>query len=504
MKSKFIFLLSVVMIFWGCNADDINETILLDELHSSKVCVTNNYLKFSDVEAFENYLDSCVVQKQSETALQKNFCINRFKTLAALEKEFSNANFNIKKSLSDSESDIEEMSEEEFNLLKAENLIYDNSLTYVLDTTLSICINDILYKITPYGTFSVAENDAYKIENEIMNFDTTLSHTMEIGSSIILPSGVEFTKSFNGLCEEKYEDDIVEEKSISKDFAVNNFHNGYNVESYKWKNHSVAQKFVDWMRGKKVSRENNFNKNKRVQVIVYQVNYKFYASTGIKVKVQKRKRFCGVPYWKETSADKVAIGFNGLEAELKYNNPKSYSSITPTLSQGFGSFTKALNNIPVNFVYTWVSKIDFIKDWTKAGVYFIMPEIKINDEFYRQNILNKIYNAEIKEISNLPKNITNKYFSVVKKKIQPTDPIVSYLVWGNSTITFNKERPYITGVETYNASSKSVVFDRSFGITINNKSIGGFLPTQFDINKIDAFGAACCDGKWLGIRFYYE
>jgi len=71
-------------------------------------------------------------------------------------------------------------------------------------------------------------------------------------------------------------------------YTENAFHVGYNTNSYLWKNHSVVQKFFDWLRGKDVSRENNFSKKHRVQMKVFDVNYGFYASAGIKVNMQKR------------------------------------------------------------------------------------------------------------------------------------------------------------------------------------------------------------------------
>lgn len=85
----------------------------------------------------------------------------------------------------------------------------------------------------------------------------------------------------------------------------------------------------------------------------------------------------------------------------------------------------------------------------------------------------------------------------------PTDPKMAYLVWGNSSTEFNKEHPYITGVREYsNCKSKSVIFDRSFGFTFINSIIpDGFLPSEFDIKKLDVFGAAYYDNQWKGIRF---
>ncbi|MBR4266194.1 MAG: hypothetical protein IKQ46_09085 [Bacteroidales bacterium] len=74
-------------------------------------------------------------------------------------------------------------------------------------------------------------------------------YTTELGNTIILSNGVEFTRSFNNH-NEKDNDDLVAVQNLSKDFASNSFHNGYNVESYKWKNRSLYQRFTDMLRGK--------------------------------------------------------------------------------------------------------------------------------------------------------------------------------------------------------------------------------------------------------------
>ncbi len=83
----------------------------------------------------------------------------------------------------------------------------------------------------------------------------------------------------------------------------------------------------------------------------------------------------------------------------------------------------------------------------------------------------------------------------------PKDPKLAYFVWGVSTIGFDKEHPFITGVKEFSdLKSKSIIFDRSFGFNISGKTITGFLPSEFDIKGIDAFGAAYYDNRWLGVR----
>ncbi len=512
MKKRVFFATLMLLIVASCNTmteEDDCELIEIAQVVESYEQSPNGYLRFSNSDMLEQYMDSCCNGNSEETSisLSKKICSGGFVSIADLSKRYEHKKYAISKAcVGESDDDDEEMSVDEYNLMKTESLLFDNNLTYVLDTTLRICVEGVLYKITPYGTFAAKEDEAINIEQAISNFDTTLLYTTEIGETVTLPNGVEFMRSFKNAEEIANEDDIVEDHSLSKNFATNAFHTGYNVDSYLWKNHSMFQKFLDKLRGKKVSREKKFSKNKRVQVIVFEVDYKFYRSTGIKVKVQKRKKFCGIPYWKETSADKVAIGFNGLDGEFTHNNPRNYSSIVPTTSSAWGKFTATINKIPRNFIYGKISNVDFLRDWINNGIYCILPEINVKNTNYTNVLVNELYDAELKEISDLPKRIINKYvFNPIKTQIKPKDPIISYLFWGSTSTTYNKERPYVTGVEEYNRGSKSMVFDRSFGITVKiSKSVSGFCPTKFSIKKIDAFGAAYCDGQWMGVRFYYE
>ena len=79
---------------------------------------------------------------------------------------------------------------------------------------------------------------------------------------------------------------------------------------------------------------------------------------------------------------------------------------------------------------------------------------------WREKIGNQLYEAPAKAVYSQLKSLENKYiYSPVKKRITSTDPMMAYLVWGNTNIEFNKEHPYITGVKEYtNCKSKSVIF----------------------------------------------
>ena len=62
--------------------------------------------------------------------------------------------------------------------------------------------------------------------------------------------------------------------------------------------------------------------------------------------------------------------------------------------------------------------------------------------------------------------------------------------------------PRTSAPEPYNSvSSKTIRFDQSFGFSFNNGKVKGFLPSEFKIENIDAFGAALYRGQWRGVRF---
>jgi hypothetical protein len=61
------------------------------------------------------------------------------------------------------ENDIEEMTVDEYNLMIAKSLLVDPILYNVMDTTLRIGVDGIIYKITKDGTFFAP----YSLENKL-------------------------------------------------------------------------------------------------------------------------------------------------------------------------------------------------------------------------------------------------------------------------------------------------------------------------------------------------
>lgn len=268
--------------------------------------------------------------------------------------------------------------------------------------------------------------------------------------------------------------------------------------------------------GKSVERERNFDKKHRIQVEVFNVNYRFYTSAGIKVKMQKMKRFVFVKYWVSDTCEDMAIGFNMITGTLKFNNPTNYSSIMPSNSVRWDKFTSTIDGYEREFLYQRIYNSDIVKDWINPisdKLYMILPNVKIKSpfnsnkyilEFPTHNILQSMYDAPAKYISSTLLKINGKTWSALEEKIKPEDPRIAYIVWGTNEESFTEAKPFITGVKRYGSMSTKVVrFNQSFGFNYMG-IVKPFLPSEFNIEYFDGFGSIKYNGKWLGIRFIGE
>lgn len=505
MKKNYLYLFIIFVFISSCTDDQINEIISEENMQKQE-----DYLFFDSETNFKDFILSIdsgsSIQSRSIQSLKSS---RNFKSLATLKREIEKTKL---RSAFDDNSDIEEeMSRDEFNIMNAENLLLDPVLFEVMDTTLRIGIAEKVYKITEYGTFCAPKGKMYLIENAIKKFDATIIDNYKLGEYVHLGDNVTFINSF-GKDEESSQilDDLTEESTNVDTRSVssfsNNLHNEYNVSTYNWKNNSLWKNLWDNIRGKDVSKEVNFSKSRRVQVNVYNVNYGFYASSGIKVKMQRKKKFWFVSYWVGTSADKMAIGFNKLYGEMSYTNPRSFSTIQPTNQSYWNTFTGSINNRISKFIYGTYYQFDLIKDWVDK-IYLIMPKVEIKEKVVvNRDQLNGIYDYPANQMYNFLKSQIGKYiYNPIQTQIKPKDPKISYVFWGNSTNTFNKDKSYLMGVQEYGRrESKIIRFDVSFGIKINNGNVGGFVPSEFKIKEMDMFGAAYYGGTWKGIRFIKE
>lgn len=502
--TQLLFFSSLCLMLPSCTEKDEEPTIDQRQTAESPRCSEQGYLIFPTYKSLEEFLNNSTdIAQRSTSSSQINRSFPNFESLAHLGTRLLQKK-NYYSQRTGSSDDLEEMSIDEYNLMKAENLILDNSLLNAMDTTLRICVEDELYKITEMGTFSSNVNKSAKLYQAIKDFNPDIIKSLEPGQTIDINPDVHFTNSFKKISTENC--DLVEMTNQMipvRGESSNEFHINYGTDSYKWKSNSLIKNILDFIRGKDISKSKQINSKLKVEVNIFDVDYKFYKSAGIKVKMQQKKKFCFIPYWVNVNAERLAIGFNEMEGELIYTNPNSMSSINPTAGAQWGRFTGTLNNITSSYIYGAYHNLTFIKDWADI-IYYWMPELKIGNNNYTQNIINQIYNTPADKIYEYTKNLINKnVYTPIEHKITPTDPKMAYLIWGNTAFQYNKEHPYIMGVKEYGPmKSKSVIFDRSFGFYCYGKVPVPYTPSDFKIKSIDAFGAAFYRGRWYGVRFY--
>jgi hypothetical protein len=506
---KISFLLSIVLVFVACQQNDEFLQNIIDDNNDVVTNVTGisvteeGHLSFSTESDFENFIKEVLAFENGyESGLRSSFSKPRIAGFVSL----SDMTF---EQLRSSNSDDEEMTLDEFNAMTANELLIDPVLSAVMDTTLRIEVGGNIFQINEFGTFSAPIHKRTEMEKAIASFDKSLITSTEAGSITELGNDVIFANSFGqGAVEELIEEDDDTPTLRSSSFN-NDLHTGYNVATYKWANRSLWQKFWDLMRGKDVTRENNFSSNRRVKVRVFNVNYILYTSAGISVNMQQRKTFLGIGYWTSANADRIAIGINKLQGDITHTNPRSFSSITPT---NMTIFQGAVSGTLSNWVYGNYRDWAFAREWTENIIMF-MPEVRlVGNTFPNSAMMNSFYNLPADLMYNFLRGQAGRIINpITRQTIQTRDPRFTYLVWGNTVSTFNKDRVYMMGVREYpiqgnsKISSKTVRFNQSFGInlSLNSGVLGGsaFLPTKFNIEEIDCFGAAFYNGQWKGVRF---
>lgn len=254
---KFL-LLPIATLILSCSSDDYfnvsNEDSMLQYQDSVATVSDEGYLVFPSSQSLQSFVED-ISNGKTPTIINNSTRANStkgFESLADLSKKIEETKTrsidisNYDESVDDL-SDLEEMSEDEFNLMKAENLIFDNIMSHMVDTTLRICVENRLYKITEYGTFSVDIKDAEKIETTIEEFDKELVYEVPVGESTKLNEDVTFTNSFSQANVQANVNlfpsgPVADNNATQSETTVRNtFHSGYNTQSYKWENNSLLQ-----------------------------------------------------------------------------------------------------------------------------------------------------------------------------------------------------------------------------------------------------------------------
>ena len=511
MKIKLLIFALLALVFTACDKND--ENIQTPSTTNKDVC----YLKFENNDNLLEYLKSFKSTNDTiNTTISK---VKRHNFNVTIPTGFQSINqisegdrvsemSKINKSNSSESGEIEDMSIDEYNIMVAKNLLQDPILYNAMDTTLRIGVGGYLYKITNDGTFFAPYSRENELMEKIKEFSQIKENLAIVDNSQTYDLGqeVKFIYSFanspiaNNQVADKEEITLNKVKSrynaISSD---SEYISRYGLVSEKWGSAWYTFPVWQWLFGKDESVHQSFANNKRLSVELFNVNYGFYTSAGLKVKFQKKKKFLFVSYWVNTPADKIAIGFEKFDAVMTYNAPPS--NINPLYDKAYGAFASTFNGMAGNILYTGYHKIDFIEDWVDNIMSFV-PNVQVFGTTYpTAEQIQKLYNTPADMIYSELKKLSGQYiFNPIKKQIKTDDPRIAYLEWGSANIPI---KTFVRGVQEYSdIESKTIRFNQSGGFYFFNGAVSGYLPSTIAIKDIDVFAAANVGGVWKGVRFY--
>lgn len=523
-------LASTCCLAWALLACAVSCTkeLCLDEVQNvPDIAVVDGHLEFATKAAFEHVMD--IVKEQASSSSTKSSLsgaraglqIPGFTSLAQRWEELVSCSTRSRASC-DGEMTQDEY---EYELAKASDRLLAPGLSYVMDSSLVIAVQGRIYKITDLGTFSADAKDYDEFPQIIRDFDPSIIASLEAGETVSIGHNATFTHSFGdgAVWESVGRLEPLETKRVLESVGAREHAPTigepqfpgtagmlcapYGVETFTWENYGWFQKIFDGLRGKSVAREAYFDDDHRVVVRLYNVNYFFYAESGMSCHMQRKKQYLFIPFWVRDDAEEFAIGFDKLVGEYTYNNPSNYSLVSPSRSSAMGHFTGTIANTAVNFLYgsAYAQELfGLIKSFGEQVVFFVVdPSSPISQELSLT-----IYNAAIDEGIKQLKSLTGKYVSNVVNKIQtyiqPEDPRVGYLTWGTGTVN-RTAKDFLTGVKHFGGGGDAtLIFDRSFGFRVSFNgafSGGGMIVSSFTIKNVDGFAAAKWNGRWAGVRF---
>jgi hypothetical protein len=477
----------------------------------------SEYLDFTSQTEFDDVIQSYIAFENGSFTETKS--INRktakgFTSIAELQQSC----------LTKSGADDEEMTQDEFNIMKAKLLLPDPVLCYVLDTTLRIVVGNEFYKITPHGTFATHKGNEEELYAAIENFEQIKQNLniTESDSIVDITPSVKFINTFrdtpirNNIVSEaeEYDDNLIavadEEDVMTKAAGATRYYTSYGtINSYKWASKTLLGKCLDKLLGTSAKRDISLPSNAQMTFEVFSVNYVFYASSGFKVKVEKQKKWWFVKYWVDEAADKMVVGFDELTGKMKFDLPQPP---VKTQTDAINAFSGYLNGVVKKFCFKGYNSLGFMKDFA-SDVYSFIPDLNLPVGATTQQKINTAIQTQAKDFINnvTPKTVyncltdfTGKYISSIKKYIEAQSPRALYVLGAPTELSV-----FTNGVKNYGrASSKTIRFDQSFGFTASflngNLSASAYLPSRFEIKQLDIFAAVYYGGQWKGIRFYTE
>ncbi len=357
-----ILILSVIISFYSCEKslnDFDNTEKMVDECN-----IDDNMAFYSTVEDLQADISALKSGDKNRLAInqwtsREDFIRNELKTRLS-EPVLKSANLDM------ASVEVED------------SVIFDPYLLKIVNGYREVQINSDVYRLTRYGTFICTEESRFKLRAllEQKNFREMMAKKFKEhvkSSNEINTNEGNNLKNVSILPEGEYVDNQIyyvypiddepygggssggtpsttttlfsSTTDLTRNISMNECDEG---------DKTLAGEVLENMLGFSVNCENNFSSNKRVKTVFWAQNWFFYASVGIKVKMQSK--VLGV--WWAKEAQELELGWEGITYEIKTSLLPQYTALTispdvwdTNLRQVFSSFSSLisfLNNFGLN------------------------------------------------------------------------------------------------------------------------------------------------------------
>ncbi len=400
----------------------------------------------------------------------------------------------------------------EYDLDIKSRLIPDSLLGAFLNTNLEIEVADTIYRITEFGTFLFLNTHQHEWQ---LFWDSVLRNDITFDG---IENRFNGEKKMNEMLYQEANGIILRQNTFMKNkigLASNDANASRIITSQELSMFpKYYKKFEGWSENETVY----FKNDRRLTFQVYNYNYWFFASSGMKAWFERKKKTCYSwlclwlcrpcsTYWGDDDANELVIGWDMLDFSHNspvpnqvYNNFNriQYPNFNGIYNATLGTYTfkvaqflgksnlvRSIYNTVNYIVPEQLEKFFSYKDFVRLGVDFANDKLRKDFSTSMDNLVNYVAPQYVNDV----KNNTAAYFTLTAAN-QPR------MIYG-----LREERGY-------NSIEKGIRFDFNAGVSVTlgvGQGLGfqGITGTAYNytINSGVFFVAARKDGELKGIMF---
>ena len=315
-----------MLVFLGTACSKNRVDSLNNEKTEKIVCEESGRLKFSSQSGFLKFMKE--VQDSTKMSFKEKLINNEVDTYKFISLKSS---FETRENATTIRSVNNIPNELTFNDDGSDPLVPDPYLTEVLNENREIEIDNHIFKITEYGTFICTED---KFVTLLSLINSMKNKTEQEVNSILTQNPVPSqevgdTKLYEilpGIFRYDSYQELEEVTPITESTGNATSNNPINdifldqyiydqLPTYEFDSHTFVGGLIQSVFGRTKPHKENFDSQHRIKVNFYDVDFGFYASAGVNVKMQT-KGWTGI--WRKLDTEEIRLGWDGLEVTVNF------------------------------------------------------------------------------------------------------------------------------------------------------------------------------------------